>query len=198
MLEIRVADYLPESRSNGPGHRSVLWVQGCPKRCPSCWNPDFLPSQGGTVWTIDEALQKLTQSSVISGITLLGGEPFVQAHSLAILCKHLKAKGLSVMAYSGWTIAELRQMGNPQSALLDLCDLLIDGEYLESQAANLLWRGSKNQQVHFLTEKYAEFRSKIDDYHRDFELFIRDGKLVLTGDPPVEVLKEIQAYFPNV
>ena len=198
MLEIRVADYLPESRSNGPGSRSVLWVQGCPKRCPSCWNPDFLPSQGGMVWTIDEALQKLTQSSVISGITLLGGEPFVQAQSLAILCKHLKAKGLSVMAYSGWTIAELRQMGSPQSALLDLCDLLIDGEYLEAQAANLLWRGSQNQQVHFLTEKYAEFRSKIDDYHRDFELFIRDGKLILTGDPPVEVLKEIQAYFPNI
>ncbi|MCP2729030.1 4Fe-4S single cluster domain-containing protein [Limnofasciculus baicalensis] len=195
--QIRVATYLPESYSNGPGCRAVIWVQGCPKRCPGCWNPDFLSPKGGTVWTVQQALEKLTHSQAIEGITLLGGEPFSQAESLSNLCAQIRQRGLSVMAYSGWTLAELTRMGSPQIDLLASCDLLVDGEFVVEEAAPLLWRGSRNQQVHFLTERYLHLQEQINDYYRDFEILIQDEKLILTGDPPAGVLQILQKLLPQ-
>lgn len=197
LSQIRVATYLPESYSNGPGCRAVMWVQGCPKRCSGCWNPDFLSSQGGTVWTVAQALEKLTQSDAIEGITLLGGEPFTQAEALSNLCVQIRQRGLSVMAYSGWTLAELTRMGSPQTDLLVECDLLVDGEFVVDEAAPLLWRGSRNQQIHFLTERYAHWRSQVNDYHRDFEILIEGEQLILTGDPPAEVWQRLQELLPQ-
>jgi anaerobic ribonucleoside-triphosphate reductase activating protein len=50
---LQLAAYLPRSRANGPGLRSVVWVQGCLFRCPGCFNPDFLPFAGG--WVVPAA-----------------------------------------------------------------------------------------------------------------------------------------------
>ncbi|MUG95791.1 4Fe-4S cluster-binding domain-containing protein [Scytonema sp. UIC 10036] len=196
-FQIQVATYLPESYSNGPGCRAVLWVQGCPKRCSGCWNPDFLSFKGGTVWTVAQALEKLTQSDAIEGITLLGGEPFSQAEPLSNLCAEIRQHGLSVMAYSGWTLTELTRMGSPQTDLLACCDLLVDGEFVAESEASLLWRGSYNQQIHFLTERYAQWRSQVNNYHRDFEILIQDEQLILTGDPPAAVLQMLQGLLPQ-
>ncbi len=194
---IRVATYLPESDSNGPGCRAVLWVQGCPKRCSGCWNPAFLATHQGTDWTIAEATNKLTQSNAIEGVTLLGGEPFAQAKSLASLCAQLRDRNLGIMAYSGWTLEELQHLGSPQTDLLAHCDLLVDGAFMADQAAPLLWRGSRNQRLHFLTERYKNWQSSAQEYHRDFEILIQDNQLVLTGDPPEPVRQFLQRLLPQ-
>jgi anaerobic ribonucleoside-triphosphate reductase activating protein len=195
---IQVAMHLSESNSNGPGCRSVLWVQGCSKRCPNCWNPDFLPFTGGQAWTIAEAVEQLTASSAIEGVTFLGGEPFAQAAALATLAQELQQRGLGVMAYSGWTRAELERMGAPQTNLLAHCDLLVDGEYDPTQQAPLLWRGSANQQVHFLTPRYQAWRAGVDQHHRDFEILIEGDRLILTGDPPAEIYQLLPQLLPQI
>lgn len=194
-MVLRVGTYLPESNSNGPGLRSVLWLQGCPKRCRGCWNPEFLSPAGGMPWPVEQAMEKLTQSPAIEGITLLGGEPFAQAQPLAELCRKLRERELSIMAYSGWTLEELCAMGSPQTDLLNLCDILVDGEYLVAEAAPLLWRGSRNQQVYFLTDRYRQWESRVNEYCRDFEIIIQDGQLILTGDPPETVRKTLRRRF---
>lgn len=188
-MKIKIAAHLNESGTNGPGLRSVLWVQGCPKRCPGCWNTSFLKNEGGVERSLKETFEILTRSRLIEGVTLLGGEPFAQAEALAPLALLLKTRGLSLMAYSGFTLEEIKAQGQAQRDLLAQCDLLVDGEFKKEQAGPYLWRGSKNQKIHFLTDRYKEWESRVDEEYRDFEFFLEAGNVVLTGDPPPEVME---------
>jgi anaerobic ribonucleoside-triphosphate reductase activating protein len=187
-MKIRIAATLAESETNGPGLRSVLWVQGCPKRCPGCWNPSFLRNDGGQWRDVKDAAGLLTRSPRIEGVTFLGGEPFAQAEALNELALLLKAQNLSLMAYSGSTLGELLSQGQAQKDLLSQCDLLVDGEFRKDLAGPYLWRGSRNQKVHFLTDRYKPWESRVEEDYRDFEFFLEGGRLILTGDPPPEVM----------
>jgi len=184
---IRVGAWLSESFSNGPGCRSVLWVQGCSRHCPGCWNPELLSPLGGLEMTVEEVFNKLTISGKIEGVTFLGGEPFEQAGALLELSKQLKKQHLSIMVYSGWTLKELEKKGGDCWKLVELSDVLIDGKFINSKAASLLWRGSANQEVHFITNRYKSFTAMLNQYNRDFEIMIIQDKLVLTGDPPSRI-----------
>jgi anaerobic ribonucleoside-triphosphate reductase activating protein len=161
----------------------VLWVQGCSRHCPECWNPELLSPYEGIDMPVKEVFSKLTVSNNIEGVTLLGGEPFEQAKPLVHLSKKLKDNHLTIMAYTGWTLEELKEKGGDCWELVKLCDILIDGKYIKSMAVPLLWRGSANQNVHFITEKYKHLNPIINNYNRDFEIMIIGDKLVLTGDP---------------
>jgi anaerobic ribonucleoside-triphosphate reductase activating protein len=143
---------------------------------------------------VKEVFKKLTVSRNIEGVTLLGGEPFDQAEALVELSKQLRERRLSILAYSGRTIQELKEKGGACRELVELCDLLIDGKYIRAKAAPLLWRGSTNQNVHFITDKYRYLEPMVNRYNRDFEIMVTGDKLVLTGDPPPQV-KEL---FKNI
>jgi len=191
-MMIRVGALLSESFANGPGCRSVLWVQGCSRHCPGCWNPALLSHFDGIEMTIQEVFNKLTVSNNIEGVTLLGGEPFEQAAALVELGKKIKDKNLTIMAYSGWTLEELKEKDEDCRQLLELCDILIDGQYLRTLAASLPWRGSTNQEVHFITSKYRHLRPTINNYNRDFEVMIIGNQLVITGDPPPQIIDSLE------
>ena len=92
---------------NGPGERFVLWLQGCPLRCPGCFNEEFLPHIERHLIEIDEMLTWVLDVSGIEGITYTGGEPFEQAQGLALLSKQLQAAGLTVVCYTGYTLERL-------------------------------------------------------------------------------------------
>jgi anaerobic ribonucleoside-triphosphate reductase activating protein len=189
---IRVGAMLSESYANGPGCRSVLWVQGCSRHCPGCWNPALLSHLYGIEMTVQEVFNKLTISNNIEGVTLLGGEPFEQVAALVELSKKIKDNNLTLMAYSGWTIEELKEKGGSFRQLLELCDILIDGQYIRALAAPLPWRGSTNQDVHFITSKYRYLRPTINNYNRDFEIMIMGNHLVITGDPPPQIIGSLE------
>ena len=191
-MKIKVAAHLIESETNGSGLRSVLWVQGCPKRCPGCWNPSFLKNDGGQWMEIEEAARILTTSPAIEGVTFLGGEPFAQAEALFELASLLKTKSLSLMAYSGFTLPELNSQGKAQRDLLSLCDILVDGEFIKDQAGPHLWRGSENQMIHFLTDRYQTWEKQRGEEYRDFEVFFEEGRLILTGDPHPEMMEIVK------
>lgn len=149
---------------------------------------------------VKEVLKKLTVSPDIEGVTLLGGEPFEQAEALVELSRQLKEKRLSILAYSGRTIGELMEKGGACRELVERCDILIDGKYIRAKAAPLLWRGSTNQNVHFITGKYRYLEPVVNHYNRDFEIIVTGDKLVLTGDPPMlvkELLKDIMTRRSN-
>ncbi len=186
-LELRVGVEVPDTEAEGPGRRYAIWVQGCPMRCPGCCNPELLPFRGGEPTTPAELLARVLathEGSALEGISLLGGEPFSQAEPLAIVAEGAHAAGLSVMVYSGHTLAELRAMSEPGVArLLAATDLLVDGRYERDQPdTTRRWIGSRNQVLHFLTDRYAPGDPRFES-GETIEIRLVGGELTINGWP---------------
>ncbi len=169
----------------GPGLRAVIWVRGCPLRCPGCVAPEDLPFAGGVTRTIDDLAEWLGGlPSDITGVTFSGGEPMAQAAGLSALVERIRAdRDWSVMSFSGWTIEHLRRRHDAdQLRLLDQLDILVDGPYVAARHADLLWRGSTNQRLHFLTDRHTP---SAQDASAGIELQLAEGGVQWVGVPPV-------------
>lgn len=183
----RIAD---STRVLGPGLRAVIWVHGCPLRCPGCIAPEDLPFDGGVRWHLPELAARLGSLPVeVTGLTLSGGEPTAQAAALAELVDLLRAdRDWSVMAFSGFPLTRLRRSSDAGiHALLDQLDILVDGPYLEARHADVLWRGSDNQQVHYLTDRH---RPPEFDRGAGVEVVVDRGSVQWVGVPSVPGFRE--------
>jgi anaerobic ribonucleoside-triphosphate reductase activating protein len=152
---LNVATVRPRTRTNGPGWRAAVWVQGCTIRCAGCFNGHTHTHEARRLWDPDDLAERLVQPT-IEGITLLGGEPFEQAAACARLARRARVLGATVVTYSGYTWPYLRGSTLPEvQALLAASDILIAGPYVESRRNDGAgWYGSTNQEVVFLTDRY--------------------------------------------
>lgn len=179
---LNIAKWSNNSVVNGPGARYVIWVQGCPILCPGCINPDLQPFIPAHKFTVEELSVNILNTDGIEGITISGGEPTCQAENLVPLFKIIRAHGLSIMCYSGYRLDELRSSKKSSiQEILTMIDILIDGPYMDEQADGLPWRGSRNQQVHFLSERYADLASKIDQSKSLVEIKAGNFSWSMTG-----------------
>ncbi len=109
---------------------------------------------------LQKILQQIGSDPLISGVTFSGGEPFCQAAALCELGERVRALGKNIVVYSGYTFEELLEKGKTEPDvlyLLRLCDLLIDGRYVESlRDLSLQFRGSSNQRLIDLKKEFAE------------------------------------------
>jgi anaerobic ribonucleoside-triphosphate reductase activating protein len=185
---LRVATISDDTEAEGPGRRWALWLQGCPIRCPGCCNPEMFDERAGTPWSLAELEARLAAAAErgVEGITLLGGEPFAQAAGAAAVARAAKARGLTVMVFSGYTLEELR--GREDAApLLALTDLLVDGPYDREQPEppppiGRRWIGSTNQVMHYLSDAYSPDEPRMRAPNT-VELHWRDGRLLVNGWP---------------
>ena len=169
----------------GPGVRAVIWVRGCPLRCPGCIAPEDLPFTGGDERTVDDLAAWLNGLPAgVTGVTFSGGEPMAQAAALAELVEVIRRdRDWSVMSFTGFTVEHLRRHGDePQRRLLSHLDILVDGPYVAALHADLRWRGSANQQVHRLTDRHPAID---DDRSAGIELQTSGSELMWIGVPPV-------------
>ena len=146
--------------ANGEGVRTSLFVSGCTHHCKNCFNAktwDFLFGSEFTRKTEDEIIESL-RPGWISGLTVLGGEPFEPENQKALLpfMKRVKrdVPEKSVWFYSGYLFEELcgkkesRAFCAETSELLSTIDVLVDGEFVqELYDISLAFRGSSNQRV---------------------------------------------------
>ncbi len=189
MAPIRVAAVVPVTEAEGPGSRFAVWVQGCAIRCPGCCNPHMFDPAGGEAIEPAALLARLDEvRGRVEGVTLLGGEPFEQAAALLPFARGVRERGLSVVAFTGHLLADLREGRPPGSAeLLAQVDLLVDGPYrAELPEAARRWAGSTNQRFHFLTGRYASGVEEIraGEPERTVELrFGLDGRMERSGWP---------------
>ena len=156
----QLAHLTPCTDAEGPGKRFAVWFQGCPLRCPGCCNPEFLPFRGGRAMThtaLTEAITTANAEHDLEGITLLGGEPFAHAAAGAAVARHARSLGLTVMIFTGYFVEDLRGRPDPETAdLLAHTDILVDGPYDREQPdADRRWIGSRNQRVHFLSDRVS-------------------------------------------
>jgi len=181
---IEVAMIVPRTEAEGPGVRYAVWVQGCPLRCAGCCNPEMLEFGKQDVERRRAAdLVEEACDSGAEGVSLLGGEPFAQAEGLAPLAEGVRARGLSVMIYSGFTLAELQAQGPAAARLLAATDLLVDGRFeAQQRSQRRRFIGSDNQVLHFLTDRYRPDDPKFTGGNT-VELRIRGGEITLNGWP---------------
>ena len=158
---LKVGELVARSRANGPGTRTVVWVQGCGLDCPGCINQHLLPKDGGhTVDPVVLGRRLVDQEPEVEGLTLSGGEPFEQPAACAYLLATVRAKGWSTVVYTGHQLEDLRVREDPWvHQMLSRIDLLIDGPFqAELRTEELPWRGSKNQKIHCLSSRYSELK----------------------------------------
>ena len=144
---IRIAGIVPESIVDGPGFRFAVFTQGCFHDCPGCHNPETHDPIGGRTVTVESLLEDMRKNPLLDGLTLSGGEPFLQVEPCVRLAAKARELGLNVWAYSGYTFEELA--ADPEKRrLLQACDVLVDGPFLmQERTLEKRFRGSRNQRV---------------------------------------------------
>ena len=161
-----------EDVCNGTGLRVVLWLSGCSHHCYNCqnpqtWNPDSgIPFDKSAKQEIFDELSK----DYISGLTLTGGDPLYE-NNLDEVLKLVKEIRISfpektIWLYTGFEWNQIMNMQVMQpifsckdleskiqnilkrQEIIKMCDVLVDGEYIDEQKdLTLKFRGSKNQRV---------------------------------------------------
>lgn len=143
---IRVQDITYSSAVDGTGFRDVLFVNYCPHRCEGCHNQQTWEYENGKDMTVNAVFNCLTKSS-ITNVTFSGGEPFCQPKALKKLAEMIKNAGKTIWIYSGYTYEQL-MADEDKKALLLLCDVLVDGRFVEAEAKlNMRFKGSENQRI---------------------------------------------------
>jgi len=180
---VNIMGYVNESEVNGPGCRAVIWVQGCLRECPGCFNPASWSFDINELVSVDHLVERILENPKNQGVTFSGGEPFWQAPALAQVARRVKTQGLNVMSFTGFTLERLQSTYGPAGAqeLIDQLDILIDGPFIESQAVNSPDSpvSSQNQRVHILN---SDFKDAISWASDQLEIHIlKDGSRIFTG-----------------
>lgn len=180
---LNIMGYVDESDVNGPGCRAVVWVQGCLRECPGCFNPASWSFEINQLISVEALAERILDNPRHEGVTFSGGEPFWQAPALAHLARLVKSAGLNVMSFTGFTLERLQSSYGPAGAqdLLNELDLLVDGPYVESLAINSPTSlvSSSNQRVHVLNPALSDRLTWASD---QLEIHIlKDGSRIVTG-----------------
>jgi len=151
---VRVFRIYHNSVVEGPGRRSVVRFSGCEKCCPGCFAVETWPLRSGIEMSVSEVVDAALDSrgAPRDGVTVLGGEPFLQPEGMLSLVTALKARGQHITLYSGYTLEELLSRSDPViGQILDQADILIDGPFVKELSDNAgEYRGSTNQRINFL------------------------------------------------
>jgi anaerobic ribonucleoside-triphosphate reductase activating protein len=196
-VQLNIANINPSTRALGPGERGVVWVQGCPFNCHGCIAPEWIPNIPAYLMTPMQAVEKLLASPTITGLTLSGGEPMLQATGLAILAKIARFyKQLNIICFTGYKYDNLLK-NPPSSGVFDLLgevDVLIDGNYVQKLNSGKGLRGSDNQHIIHLTDRLKKF--DLENSPRQMEMHIQAGEIAFIGIPPIPVDEVIGVVTP--
>ena len=149
----------PVDIANGEGVRVTLFVSGCRHGCKNCFNPEAWSFEYGQPFNqqiIDNLLESL-KPDFISGLTLLGGEPFEPENQKGLLdlVKQVKAAypNKNIWCFTGFLL-DYELLGKSRAntpymhELLSYIDVLVDGRFVEElKDITLRFRGSSNQRI---------------------------------------------------
>lgn len=178
-MKIRLAAPLQyDSVVDGEGIRTVIWTQGCSHNCKGCHNPETHDFNGGTLVEIEDIKKELKNLKIQDGITLSGGDPFMQPDACLEIAKFAKKIGLNVWTYTGFTFDQLKTLGRTKSVIIELLkniDVLIDGKFvLEEKTYEAPYRGSKNQRIIDVQQSLIKNEIVIVDKYNEQE--VKRGK----------------------
>ena len=157
---------------NGEGLRVVLWKSGCSHNCPGChnkWTHDY--NIGENLENAWDEIAKWLSKDYIKGLTVSGGDPLGQTNfdlsQLEMFLRRVKKEfpDKDIWIYTGYVYENLVKS---QRRVLEYCDILVDGPYVESKRdLSLAFRGSSNQRIIDLHEKKrGSYWDKVKEFLR--------------------------------
>jgi anaerobic ribonucleoside-triphosphate reductase activating protein len=161
---MKYASIIKCDTANGTGFRVSLFVSGCGRKCPNCFNPEAQSPEFGK--TFDEKAKKKIfaelEKPYCKGLSLLGGDPMSKLSDnrkvVIEFCKEVKEKypNKDIWMWSGYTYQELLS-DDTSNEVFKYIDYLVDGPYIEHMKdPSLKFRGSSNQRIIKLHPKVEE------------------------------------------
>jgi anaerobic ribonucleoside-triphosphate reductase activating protein len=161
-------------------------VCGCSRGCKGCSNPELwkrCPEYEIEPKKVFSLIKRIADTNTVDGFTFSGGEPMNQTEDLAALLKLIKPISDDVLIYTGYRFAELQERNDKwTNYILQNTAVLIDGEYKEELNNGSVIRGSSNQQVYILNNKYDDFYLKyLSETHNQIQNFTTANGIVSVG-----------------
>ena len=146
-MQLRISGIINDSIVDGPGLRLTVFTQGCLHNCPGCHNPQTHDINGGYFIDTAEIVDKIKANPLLQGVTLSGGDPFLQAKSLYELMESIKQLRLNTIIYTGFLWEELMENADFKKLAL-MADYVIDGKFIEKyKTLDIAFVGSSNQRI---------------------------------------------------
>jgi anaerobic ribonucleoside-triphosphate reductase activating protein len=147
-----IADYKPFNFVDGEGVRCSLYVSGCMFHCEGCYNQATWNFRYGKPYTqeLEERIMSDLVQPYVQGLTLLGGEPFLNTGILLPLLKRIRTElpEKDIWSWTGYTWEEMLLETEDKLEMLNYVDILVDGRFeLAKKNLNLQFRGSSNQRI---------------------------------------------------
>ena len=157
-MRISLSGVTGDSIVDGPGLRLTIFTQGCLHHCPGCHNPQTHDPEGGSWADTEDILAAAAENPLLDGITLSGGDPFLQPVPCLALAEGAHKIGLNVWTYTGYTWEALWEENAPEKiALLKETDVLVDGPFLLAERSlELRFCGSRNRRLIDVKKSLAE------------------------------------------
>lgn len=189
---LRIHNIISATRVNGPGVRVLVHTQGCSLRCRGCFNPETHDPTSGIEIPVRELADRILSNQSLEGLTISGGEPTDQLEAVTALVRIVKQEStFSVVLFSGRTLEQIQQMAGANE-LLALLDVLIDGPYEHSLHTASGLRGSTNQRVRLLTDRYQQ--EDLTPPARVEVTITSSGEVTVTGFPEaVDLAQELES-----
>ena len=131
---------------DGIGLRTSLYCAGCENHCPGCHNPQSWDENGGEAISVDELYNRIVEADM--NVTFTGGDPMFHPEGFIALAGLItRHTNKTIWCYTGYRFEEL--LSHPtRRQLVELCDVIVDGRYVESERdLSLHFRGSRNQRI---------------------------------------------------
>ncbi|AUC59030.1 anaerobic ribonucleoside-triphosphate reductase activating protein [Enterococcus faecalis] len=171
----KIADYKAFNFVDGEGVRNSLYVSGCLFACEGCFNKAVQNFNYGTPFTeslMNQIIEDLSHDYV-QGLTLLGGEPFLNTDVCLSVVKRVRetfGSAKDIWSWSGYTFEELLLETPDKLELLHSIDILVDGRFeLAKRNLNLQFRGSSNQRIIDIPKSLAAGKAVIWEKCHDAE-----------------------------
>ena len=141
--------------ANGEHFRVSLFVSGCARGCPGCFNKEAQDPAFGKPFD-DKSKQKIfkeLEHEWCKGVSFLGGEPLSKLSDnrkvIIELAKEIREKfpDKDQWIWTGYTLEEI-QDDDTMKDILKYVDVLVDGPFIEEQKnLSIPFRGSSNQRI---------------------------------------------------
>ena len=143
---IRILDIKYGTSVDGIGLRTSLYCAGCENHCVGCHNPQSWDEYGCEAIEIEELFQLIVDADM--NVTFTGGDPMFHPEGFIQLAQMIKEQtDKTIWCYTGYRFENL--LAHPlRRKLVELCDVIVDGRYIETERdLSLHFRGSRNQRI---------------------------------------------------